>query len=497
MNADTAELATVEPWDRGAPRITAPRVFGATAGRPFFVPVTATGERPLSFAAEGLPRGLDIDAVSGVIAGSVADASDATVAVTATNVHGLDERELLLRFDGRLALTPPLGWNSWNCWGATVDDAKVRAAAGTLVRSGLAAHGFSYVNIDDGWQGEREGPLGALQANEQFPDMRALGEHVHALGLRLGIYSTPWVRSYAGYAGGSTGALARLAVPRDGAEEHYRERGWYLGERPQHGVDAAQWAAWGVDYLKYDWGPWELPDVEAMAQALEECPRDVVYSLSNSAPFEQAAEWARLAHCYRTTGDITDSWESVSAIGFAQDRWLAHSGPGGWADPDMLVVGMLGWGRAGDGGVRANRLTADEQTTHITLWALLPAPLLIGCDLTQLDDLTLRLLCNDEVLAVNQDPLGQPARSLRTAEGSAAPGDAAYARALDGGSVAVGLFNRAGEERTVAAAWRELGIDGSHAVRDLWARRDLGATEGELALRVPAHGARLVALKRR
>ena len=492
-------LAPVEPWDEGPPRINGPRVAGSRPGHRFAFAVPTTGRRRLTFNADGLPDGLTIDADSGVISGVVASAGDRTVEVRVRNSEGEDSRELRIAVGESIALTPPLGWNSWNCWGETIDEAKVRAAAAGMVSSGLAAHGFSYINIDDGWQGERGGPLGAIQPNEKFGDMARLCADIHAMGLRTGIYSTPWTTSYAGYIGGSSGAEARVVTDHEESEGWHRERGWLFGEEAHHKADATQWAAWGIDYLKYDWGPWQPDDVAAMGAALRLSGRDIVYSLSNSAPFEGASEWARLAHVYRTTGDITDRWDTLSRIGFGQDRWTPFSGPGHWADPDMLVVGRLGWGQGEDGGLRDNRLTADEQVTHISLWALFSAPLLLGCDLSTPDDLTLRLLCNDEVLAIDQDPLGvhaQCVRDLRRADarGATTSHEVVYAKPLEDGSLAIGLFNRGEEATTVGVTWGELDLSGTLHVRDLWAREDLGGHTGTLAAMVAAHGARLFRL---
>jgi alpha-galactosidase len=198
--------------------------------------------------------------------------------------------------------------------------------------------------------------------------------------------------------------------------------------------DARQWAAWGIDYLKYDWIPNDVPHVEEMSLALKATGRDIVYSLSNSADFGQAADWARLSHCWRTTGDIRDTWESMSGIGFAQGRWAPYAGSGHWNDPDMLVVGKVGWGPQ----LHPANLTPDEQYTHISLWCLLAAPLLIGCDLADMDALTLSLLTNDEVLEVDQDPLGKQATCVAR-EGR----EQVWAKAMEDGSRAVGLFNLA------------------------------------------------------
>ena len=475
-------LAPVRPWNRGKPQINGPGVCGVGVGSECFVPVPTVGERPMRFAAEGLPDGLSIDPARGVITGRAAGPGEAMVAVTAVNARGRAARQLRIAAGDRLALTPPLGWNHWNCWGPKIDAGKARAAADAMVGSGLAAHGYNYVNVDDGWQGRRGGAYGGLQGNEKFPDMQGLCDYAHSLGLRIGIYSTPWTRSYADYPGGSAGKELSDKV----------RRGRFFGAKGCERQDADQWAAWGMDYLKYDWNPLDVPHVEAMRAALRASGRDIVYSLSNSAPFQNAADWARLANCWRTTGDIVDTWESVSGIGFSQDRWTPYGGPGHWNDPDMLVVGRMGWGE-----VRDNRLTRDEQITHITLWALLAAPLLIGCDMPQLDEFTLRLLCNDEVLAVNQDALGRQGRTLRefrTAgdDGAAVRHDAVLVRPLHDGSLAVGLFNRGPHGADVAVSWAELGLRGTRTVRDLWARRTLGGFRRTFSMPVPSHGAQLV-----
>jgi len=487
-------LAPVAPWDEGAPRINGPRIFGARPGSPFYFSVPVAGARPLVFSASGLPEGLSIDPDSGIITGTVAKKTSRKVRLTVRNRIGSDRRDLRIVIGDRIALTPPLGWNSWNVWAATIDDEKVRDSADTMVASGLAAHGFSYVNIDDGWQGERGGPLNALQPNEKLPDMRALCDYVHGRGLRIGIYSTPWVKSYARFNGGSAGACGRFE-PAPGRTDRDKELGWYFGEHPHHAEDAKQWAEWGIDYLKYDWNPWRVPDVEAMANALKASGRDIVYSLSNEAPFEGAADWARLANGWRTTGDITDTWDSVSGIGFSQDRWTPYGGPGHWNDPDMLVVGKLGWGQ-----VRENRLTHDEQITHITLWALLASPLLLGCDLTHLDDFTLRLMCNDEMLAVNQDPLGRQGHGIRETRltdrrGRVTAHHAIYERPLEDGDLAVGLFNRDEMSGVVEVTWAELGLRGNRRVRDIWAQKDLGRFARKFSIGVPPHGAQFIRIR--
>ncbi len=347
-----------------------------------------------------------------------------------------------------------------------------------MVDKGLVNHGWTYINIDDTWQGKRGGEFRGIQGNQKFPDMKGLCDFVHGLGLKIGIYSTPWITSYAGYIGGSSD----LEEGNWAIEVQGHQTGWKHGKFPFADNDAKQWAAWGMDYLKYDWNPNDVPHVTEMAKALRASGRDIVYSLSNSAPFELAGEWVKLAHCWRTTGDIVDTWASVSGIGFAQDRWNLYGGPGHWNDTDMLVVGHVGWGPA----LHPCNLTPDEQYTHISLWCLLASPLLIGCDLAQLDEFTLSLLTNDEVLEIDQDPLGKQARRIQSSEEFEI-----WARDLSDGSKAVGLFNKkflSEEADEITVTWQQLGVSGSQKVRDLWRQKDLGDFDGKFTTKVPVHG---------
>ena len=223
-----------------------------------------------------------------------------------------------------------------------------------------------------------------------------------------------------------------------------------------------------------------------MHDALENCGRDIVYSISNKAPYADAPLWMNLCNCWRTTSDIRDNWESVSSIGFAHDRWLPFTGPGHWADPDMLVVGMVGWSTK----LHPTNLTPDEQYTHISLWSLLAAPLLIGCDLAQLDDFTLSLLTNDEVLEVNQDPLGLQAAPVWHNGDK----EVIYMKHLEDGSVAVGLFNRGEKAAKMKFSLELLGLRDKQTVRDLWRQTDVATLKGNetFSTEVAPHGAALL-----
>jgi alpha-galactosidase len=463
-----------------APRINYPKIIGGTPGRPFLFLIPASGQGPLTFSAKNLPAGLTLDAKTGIISGAMASEGKTVVDLTVTGPKGRAAGQLtIVGGKDALALTPPLGWNSWNVWGGIVDDAKVRAAADGMVKSGLAAQGYAFVNIDDAWEaGWRKGPngrndkdagrdpaTGEILTNEKFPDMKGLVDYIHGKGLKAGIYTGPGLTTCQGL------------VASYGHEER----------------DARTFAKWGFDYLKYDWCGYPVPANRdsprellqkpyiLMRGVLDKLDRDIVYSLCQYG-WGDVWEWGEEVggNLWRVTGDITDTWPSMSSIGFAQTGHEKHAGPGHWNDTDMLVVGKVGWGRE----LRDSRLTPNEQITHITLWALQAAPLLIGADMSQIDEFTLNLLGNPEVLGVNQDVLGQAAGRTK--------GDGrleVWSRKLSDGSTAVGLFNRGPVAAKVTATWEDLGISGSKRVRDLWQHKDLGSFSDEFSATVPRHGA--------
>jgi alpha-galactosidase len=475
------------------PRINGPRVYGARPKADFLYRIPATGVRPMRFEAKGLPRGLKLDSATGIISGKARRRGSYEVSLKAVNAHGSDERTLRIEIGDRIALTPPLGWNSWNCWGNTVSQELMLKSARAMVDKGLADCGWCYVNIDDGWQGLRGGPYNAIQPNKKFPDMKALADSLHALGLKLGIYSGPWVSTYASHIGSScdnadgtywwvqngwVDEFMKLDRSKLGKEE-IRNFGKYSFAR----ADARQWADWGVDYLKYDWNPndeWWMRD---MREAIDATGRDIVYSISNNSRVILGPALQKHAQCWRTTGDIRDTWESMSEIGFkGQDCWAGFRSPGNWPDADMLVLGKVGWGRK----MHWTQLTPWEQYTHITLWAILASPMLLGCDMSMLDDFTLSLLTNTEVLDVNQDPLGIQGVNTITADDHAT-----YVKLLEDGSVAVALFNLGEEERVLGFTPHKLGIMGTQTVRDLWRQQDMGKVTGKerWEVPVPPHGA--------
>ena len=357
-----------------------------------------------------------------------------------------------------LARTPPMGWSSWNKFAEKIDDKTVRAMADALVATGLRDAGYVYVNIDDGWQGTR-GPDGAIRPNEKFPDMKALADYVHARGLKFGLYSAPGPKTCAGY---------------EGSYGHVQQ-------------DAKTFADWGVDYLKYDLcsGEWFYDDADKvqrtyyeMGAALRATGQPIVYSLCEYGRFEVGA-WGRKVggHLWRTTGDITDDYPTMARIGFDKNGRAEHAGPGGWNDPDMLEIGNGG-------------MSHDEYATHMTLWAMSAAPLMMGHDLRQSSPEVLKMLENREVIAVDQDALGVQGKAVRR-EGTTE----VWTKPLADGAVAVALFNRGEAAAAMTLAPADAGLETVQAVRDLWAGFDLEASLKVFA--VPAHGVVLLKVKGR
>jgi alpha-galactosidase len=481
------------------PRINGPDIFGVRPGSPFLYTIPVTGDRPMTFSVENLPAGLSVNSTNGQITGKLKKKGAYDVVFHAENAKGEAEKKFHIICGDKIALTPPMGWNSWNCWAASVDQQKVLESAKAMISSGLINHGWTYVNIDDFWeinphlpndptlQGPGRDAEGRILPNPRFPDMSGLTKYVHDKGLKIGLYSSPgpWT------CGGCVGSFDHELL------------------------DAQRYAQWGFDYLKYDWcsyspaleshrgksqafvnelGGWSgsaptdrselMRPYAIMHAALEKQPRDILFSLCQYGMGDVWKWGAEVGgNSWRTTGDIRDTWSSMSANGFGENGEERYAGPGHFNDPDMLVVGYVGWGPQ----LHPTRLTPDEQYTHISLWCLLASPLLIGCDMTKLDDFTLSLLSNDEVLAVDQDPLAQQAS--RVADDGL---QQVWAKDMEDGSKAVGLFNLSRSDIQVVAEWSELGLAGKQRVRDLWRQKDLGEFSDQFETTVPPHGVVLV-----
>ena len=483
------------------PRINGANVFGVRPGSPFLFTIPATGDRPMQFSAANLPSGLMLDQKTGRITGTLKTKGEFIVTLGAKNSLGAAEKRFRIVCGDTIALTPPMGWNSWNCFAHAVSAEKVKGAADAMVKSGLINHGWTYINIDDFWQNhiptnEKDvqdlvQPLrdekGFIVSNVRFPEIKGLADYVHDLGLKIGIYSSPGPTT----CGGCVGS--------------------WLHEQQ----DAQTFAKWGFDFLKYDWrsygsvtdgtvaNPLNVPvrknssnddyaihPFKVMGGFLRDQPRDIVFSLCQYGN-NDVWKWGASVNgnCWRMTGDVNDSWRSIKQIGFYQDKAAPFAKPGNWTDPDMLIVGWVGWGRP-----HPTSLTPDEQYTHISLWCMLAAPLLIGSDMDKLDDFTLSLLTNDEVLAVDQDELGKQATcAIKISEIGGRVADVRiYEKELADGGRAIGFFNLGTEPvKLEFKDFAQLHMSGKQAIRDLWRQQNIATVntaQDSLPLTLPAHG---------
>ena len=477
------------------PRINGAAVYGARPNHPFLYRIPATGSRPMQFSASNLPPGLKLDGQTGMITGTVKSAGSNDLVLRARNAAGTTERKFRIVIGDQLALTPPMGWSTWDFLQTEVTDEKVRAQAAALVSSGLINHGYSYINIDDGWSARRAGaPVntqprdaqGKMQPGAGFRDMKALTTYVHSMGMKAGLYTSP----------------SPLTCGKYEAS---------FGHEQQ---DADQFAAWGFDFLKYDWCGYPAKDhsvaemqkpYRLMGSILAAENRDILFSLCQYGRGE-VWQWGREVggQLWRTTGDLAwgkrgmyTSWENITAdfsAPFVQPDQAKYIGPGGWNDLDDLLLGHIAYVPFNQHppNVHIDRLmpppvTPDEQYAQMSLWSLLSAPLIIGGDLTTLDSFSLSMLTNDEVIAVDQDPLGRPAIKV-SEQGKLS----VWVKDLEDGSKAIGLFNLGEGEQEVGAKWADLELSGDQSMRDLWRQKDLGKFNGEFHALVAPHGAVLV-----
>lgn len=512
------QLSILTPPEKAEPQFNGADIWGVRPGHPVIFRVPISGRRPMRLTAEGLPPGVTFDATYGVLRGTAPQtAGDYDIRVTAENDAGRAERTIRLAVGDRIALTPQMGWNSWNIWGWCLTQARAMDSVRALQESGLADHGWAYVNLDDWWAHNNEvlaegkecrqrgaerardvgfddvtGPArdaeGQILSNRSFPDMRAFTDYAHSFGFKAGLYSSP---------GPLTCGLCEGS----------------LGHEEQ---DAARYAEWGFDYLKYDWcsynkvfaketglGGWgdrrawhDMKYREAfvkpyrkMGEALRRQNRDIFYSLCQYG-MGGVEDWARTvgANSWRSWDDLKDMWgwmELAVESEIGGEFWR-YSGPGCWADPDMLIIGN----QKSCGATHPTFLTPNEQYTHVSLWSMVGAPLLIGCDLTRLDAFTRSLLVNDEVIAISQDRLGKVARRVRHDDVSSI-----WTRPLANGDRAVAIVNRYPMSREIAFDFAEVGASEHCWVRDCWRQECEGRHHRRYVVTVPPHATKLVRLR--
>ena len=370
----------------------------------------------------------------------------------------------LQALDNGLARTPPMGWNSWNKFACNVSEDLIKQAADAMVSSGMQDAGYQYVVIDDCWQVDRDAQGNIVPDAKHFPSgIKSLADYVHGKGLKFGIYSDAGTGTCQNRPGG---------------------RGYEF-------QDARQYAAWGVDYLKYDWCNHSTQDSQAsysiMRDALKKSGRPIVFSLcewGSTKPWLWAGDVGNL---WRSTGDIVDKWEGSEKWGGLgvvqllelQDGLQSYAGPGHWNDPDMLEVGNGG-------------MNLTEYRAHFSMWCLLAAPLMAGNDIRSMSADIHDILTNKEVIAIDQDPLGREGHRVKRADGLEV-----WAKQLADGGRAVALLNRTGAEANITVSWTDIGypVHVPAKVRDLWAKKDLGEKTGSFSASVPSHGVVMVRIE--
>jgi len=458
------------------PRINGPRVYGVRPGHPFLYRIPCTGDRPMEFSAVQLPQGLTIDGSTGIITGTSPAKGEYVVTLGAKNEHGSATKVFKIIVGERISLTPQMGFNDWYSFYNRVTEADMRSAADALISSGMADAGYQYVNVDDCWMGKRD-TTGNITGNEKFPDMKALADYIHGKGLKAGLYTSPGPKTCANY---------------EGAFQHEAQ-------------DAKQFADWGFDFLKYDWCSYshvagKNPDLAAMkkpyqlmGEILKQQSRDIVLNLCQYGMGDVWKWGGEVGNSWRTTGDLGLAHNArlpgFFSIGMSNAHHWACARPGAWNDPDYILIGWVG-NAHGLGIAHQTTLTPDEQYSYMSMWALMAAPLFFSGDMTKLDAFTLNVLCNPEVIDVDQDPLGKQAGVLRE---SAA--EFVLVKVLSDGSKAVGLFNLSEKPRTMAVTWGDLGIVGRQIARDLWRQKDIGSHLEKFEASVPPHGVVLVSVR--
>ncbi|MEN6534000.1 MAG: putative Ig domain-containing protein [Bryobacteraceae bacterium] len=484
---DSGSILTPKPGP--APSINGPGMYGVRPGHPFLYRIPCTGERPIRFSAKNLPGSLTLDGATGIITGRAPEkAGEYVITLQAKNARGTAKRTLKIAAGDTIALTPPMGWNHWYTHYSRITDKLVRQAADAMVESGMADYGYQYVSIDDCWMikpgstnpllmGEPRDDGGAVRPNQNFPDMKALTDYIHSKGLKAGTYTSPGPLTCASYVG---------------AYEHEE-------------ADARKFAEWGFDLLKYDWcsygkmatdksqGELQKP-YKKMGAILKGLDRDIVLNLCQYGMGDVWKWGAEVGgHSWRTTGDLGLEKDThlpgFYLIGLKNAEHYEFAGPGAWNDPDYILIGQIGNAFRMSDPPQQTRLTPDEQYSYMSMWSLMASPLFFSGDMRHLDAFTLNVLCNAEVIAVNQDALGKQARIVRRSGE-----EFVLAKPMEDGPVAVGLFNLGESSRTVTVGWQELGLKGRVKARDLWRQQDAGTYSNAFSATVPRHGVIMVRL---
>lgn len=500
-DARTGEKEILTPHPLREPRINGPKIYGARPGKEFIYRIPCQGERPVEFEVKGIPQGINLDPGKGILTGKApAQKGEYTMTVTARNKFGKTSRLFTLIVGEKIALTPPTGWNSWGGHMIHVTDETIRKAAEVFETRGLADAGFQYIGIDDCWMrtspemyanrsentknkhrgfdytgitGEIRDPAGNILPNVNFPDMKALTDYIHSFGLKAGLYSTPGPTTCQNFAG---------------SYDHEEQ-------------DARQYARWGFDLLKYDQCSAgkiinqlkkESPGFTAdqfwkpMSDYLLKQERDILYNLCQYGQ-DEPWKWASglSIPTWRIGGDLNVRVNTYfdQALRIAVDL-REYSKPGQWNDPDFMYIHRIKSARDMAGPSVEIPLNTNQRYQYVTLWTIISAPFFFSCDINEIDDFTIGLLSNADVVNINQDELGHVAKVVRNASSQTV-----MVKELADGSKALAVFNRDPEkEAVVEVKWEEIGGRSRKKVYDVWRQKDLGVYKKDFAVRLSPDG---------
>ena len=475
------EIAKAAPFE-GAPRITTPRLFGASPKKELILRIGAIGKRPIKYSAYDLPSGLTL--TGNVIRGAVENEGEYEIKLACENELGSDERVVTLKIKkDAVELTPLMGFTSWNAFGFEVSEADMRYAAKRLSELGILEYGYNHINIDSGWQGEYGGKYDAITANEKFPDMKKFCSDMHACGYRCGIYSTPML-----YAFGTSMKYRPLPLgcTQGEADDRFGDEHMGIGKIRKEKNNALQWADWGFDYLKYDWRPCDPINADLMREELIKTDRDFGFCVSVRARPEYHKYWEKYCNSYRCNPDSMGNWDNLMEIYRSYFDFIDYQNQGHYFDLDMLDLGRctlfekLGFDKEKNFGY-----TEDEQIVLYSMRAFLSSPIQISETLEDVDDFRLSVYCNEEIIDINQDSEFSAAIPVTVIEKDKTVIHV-YKKKLSGGDTAYAIFNLGESCEKV-----NIYLDSECTVRDVWAKRDLDAT-AKISLEAMPHTVRIL-----
>ena len=444
------KIAEFKPFS-GAPKINIASVYGASPNKPFLLRIPVTGERPISYGAQNLPEGLELE--DNIITGSVVSEGDYEITLTAENALGKAEKKLTLEIHpGNILLTPLMGFTSWNAFAAAVNQEKMETTAQKMVELGISEYGYQYVNLDSGWQGEYGGEFDAIMPNGKFPDMKKMTDTIHSLGLKAGIYSTPmlsaWPTQVPLFPGCTTGEPDKRFPLVNGG----------IGVERKEKNNALQWSDWGFDYLKYDWEPTDTYNAEIMREILASMERDFGYCVTVRVIKRNINYWSKYVNSYRCCADSSGKWPNFLEIYRTYFEFMNNWNKGHYCDLDMLDMGNCRFKEI---------MTEDEQIVAYSARAFLGSPIQISTNLEKPGDFELAVYCNEEIIAINQDSAFCAALPIfRNKQGDAELD--IFEKKLEDGTYAYAFFNIGETKQTVIGRFENNAL-----LRDVWAKEDL------------------------